>query len=189
MRQLSRRESRILAVALLLASVSLADVVLVQPVFDGFSARAQARQVLLARHAANDRLIAAIPRLGREAALRDRQLASYALSAPDAATAADNLRDRLEAATTAVGGDFHGGEDLPGSGGASGANRIVATRVILRLSAGQLTQFLARVQNTRPFIIINALAVRADDTLVTGKATTLDVNLEAAIAYRPARAR
>lgn len=183
MRQLSKRESRLLAILLLLAGVALADAVLVQPVLDGFTARAQERRILLARYAANDRLIAAIPRLGRDALRRDRQLADYTLSAPDAAAAADKLRDRLQAAANTVGGDFHGGEDIPGSPGTA------ATRGILRLSARQLTQFLAIIENARPFVIINTLAVSADDTLVTGKATTLDVNLEVAISYRPAAAR
>jgi hypothetical protein len=52
-----------------------------------------------------------------------------------------------------------------------------------------LTQFLLVLENTRPFITITALAVRADDTLVTGQATTLEVTLEAAISFHPAAAR
>jgi len=183
MRALSRRKSRLLAIALLLVGVALADIALVQPLLDGFSARAQEREQLLARYSANDRLIGAIPRLGREAARREQQLASYTLSAPDAGAAADKLRDRLAAAATTVGADFHGGEDIPGPPG------MVASRVALRMSAAQLTQFLAIIENARPFVIVNALAVSADDTLVTGKATTLDVTLEAAIAFRPAPAR
>jgi len=163
--------------------VALLDVVIVQPMLGGFADRARQRQALLARYAANERLIGAIPRLGREAARRDRQLASYRLAAPDAGAAADALRDRLEAAATAVGGDFHGGEDIVGPPGK------VVTRVAVRLTAAQLTQFLALVQNARPFVTITALAVSADNTLVTGKATTLDVSLEAAIAYKPAAAR
>jgi hypothetical protein len=189
MRALSARESRLLAVLLLVAAVALVDVVVVQPLLDGFTARAQQRQMLLARYAANDRLIGAIPRLAREAAQRDRLLAGYALSASDAGTAADALRDRLQAAATSAGGDFHGAEDIgqpPAPGGSTGA---VAIRATLRLSAAQLTKFLETLENARPFVTITALAVRADDTLVTGQATTLDVTLEAAIPYRPASTR
>jgi hypothetical protein len=189
MRPLSARESRLLAVLLLVAAVTLVDVVVVQPLLDGFTARAQQRQVLLARYAANDRLIGAIPRLAREAAQRDRLLAGYTLSAPDAGTAADALRDRVQAAATAVGGDFHGAEDIVQAPGASGPASDVAVRATLRLSAKQLTKFLATLENARPFVTITALAVRADDTLVTGQATTLDVTLEAAIPYHPASAR
>lgn len=180
---MSKRESRLLAVLLLVISMALVQVAVIRPLLDGFSARTQQRRELLARYSANNRLIGAIPRLGGEAVRRDRQLASYTLAAPDASAAADNLRDRLQAAANAVGGDFHGGEDVPS------ANGLVATRVVLRLSAGQLTQFLTIVENARPFVIINALAVSADDTLVTGKATTLDVNLEVAIPFHSAAAR
>jgi hypothetical protein len=183
MRTLSKRESRLLAVLLLLVAVALVDVVVVQPLLDGFATRAQQRQELLARYAANDRLIGAIPRLGREAAQRERQLTGYTLAAPDAAAASDILRNRLEAAANAVGGDFHGGEDVAGPPGS------VATRITLRLSAAQLTQFLMVLENARPFVTINALAISAADTLVTGQSTTLNVNLEVAIAYHPALLR
>lgn len=183
MRPLSPRESRLLAVLLLLAAIALVDVGAIAPLQDGFAARARQRQELLARYAANERLIGAIPRLSRAAAQRDRQLAGYMLAAPDGATAAGLLRDRLEAAATAVGGDFHGAEDIARPPG------MVATRAALRLSAAQLTQFLAIVENARPFVTIDSLSVSAADTLVTGKATTLDVTLEAAIADHPAPAR
>jgi hypothetical protein len=186
---LSRREARLLAILLLVTALALLDLVVVEPLLDGFAARAQQRQLLLARYAANDRLIGAIPRLARAAAQRDRLLAGYTLAAPDAASAADSLRDRLQATANAVGGDFHGAEDIVQSPGPAGSSNIVATRVTLRLSAAQLTQFLLVLENTRPFVTITALAVRADDTLVTGQATTLEVTLEAAISFHPAAAR
>jgi general secretion pathway protein M len=186
---LSPRESRLLAILLLVAALALADILVVLPVQNGFAERARQRQLLLARYAANDRLIGAIPRLARAAAQRDRLLAGYALAASDAGTAADALHDRLQAAATAVGGDFHGAEDMAPPPGPAGPANMVATRVTLRLSAAQLTQFLATLQNARPFVTITALAVRADDTLVTGQATTLEVTLEVAIAYRPATPR
>jgi hypothetical protein len=194
MQPLSRREARLLAILLLVTALALVDLVVVEPLLDGFAARAQQRQILLARYAANDRLIGAIPRLARAAAQRELLLAGYTLAAPDAASAADALRDRLQAAATSVGGDFHGAEDIaqpPGPGGMSsnGPANTVAIRASLRLSATQLTQFLATLENTRPFVTITALAVRADDTLVTGQATTLEVSLEAAIPYRPASLR
>lgn len=189
MAALSRRESRLLAVLLLVGAVALTDLAIVEPLLGGFAERARQRQELFARYAANDRLIGAIPRLGREAARRDAQLAAYELPAADAAAAADALRDRLQAAAIAVGGDFHGAEDIaqpPGSNHAAGS---VATRVALRLSAAQLPQFLALVENARPYVTIDALTVHAEDTLVTGQAPTLEVSLEAAIAYRSAPAR
>ncbi len=186
---LSRRESRLVAILLLVAAVALVDVAAVQPLQGGFAARAQQRQELLSRYAANDRLIGAIPRLGREAAQRDRQLSSYMQFAPDAAAAADILRDRLQSAASAAGGEFHGAEDITTAPGPSGPSGMVATRAAVRLSPAQLTRFLILLENARPFVTIDALAVHADDTLVANRAPTLEVNLEAAIAYRPAPPR
>ena len=183
MRALSPRESRLLAVLVLIAALMLVDVLVVAPVLDGFSDRAAQRADLTARYAANDRVIAAIPRLRRTAARRDAQTAQFVAVAPDAGTASGSLRDRVQALASRVGGDFRGGEDVSAPPG------MVATRVSLRLGAGQLAQLLALLQNSRPLVVVTGLSVSADDALVSGTASTLDVSLDVAIPFRPAAAR
>jgi hypothetical protein len=177
MRALSKREARLVALAILIAALVLADLVLIQPLLDGFADRANARAQLNARYVANARLIGAVPRLVREAARRDAALARFVAPERDAGAAADMLRQRVQSATSAVGGDFRGSEDLPGPPGTA------VTRASLRLTAQQLDRLLALIENSRPLITVSALSVGADDALVTGRATDLDVQIEFSLAY------
>jgi len=183
MRALSKREARLVAVLILIAALVLGDWLVVQPLLDGFADRAAARAQLTVRYAANERLIGAVPRLVREAARRDAALGRYVLPARDAGSASDALRQRVQAATSAVGGDFRGSEDGPASPG------TVTTRVALRLTSEQLDRLMALLENARPLITVTALSVGADDALVTGRATDLDVQLALSLAYHPARQR
>lgn len=180
LRSLSARESRLLAVLVAVALVVLADLAVIAPVLSGFADRASEREALLARHAANQRAIAAIPRLRRMAEAQGRGLADFALAAPDAATASDLLRERLQAQIGAAGGDFRGAEDVPARAG------HVAARITARLAPGQLATFLAGAQNARPAIVITSLVIGADEALVTGHANQLDVQLEASVPFHPA---
>lgn len=183
MRALSKRESRLVAVMILIIALVLADLIVVQPLISGFTERAQARRDLAMRYAANQRLIAAIPRLVREAARHDAALGRFVLAAPDAGAAADVLHQRVQSAVNAVGGSFRGSEDLPPTPGA------VATRASLRLTTAQLARAIALLENGSPLITVTAIATGADDALVTGTATDLDVQLDLTLAFRPAPAR
>ncbi len=183
MRELSPRESRLLAVGLLLVVLLLVDLVVIQPLIDGFGDRARQRQELLARYSANERIIAAIPRLSRQAAMRSKQTALYTLVAADPAAATDSLRDRIQAAANTAGAEFRGSEDL---GAAPG---MVATRAALRVPAGKLAPLVIAIENSSPLVTVTGLSVSADDALLTGAAASLDVKLDIAIAFRPASAR
>lgn len=180
MRAMSPRESRLVAILVLVALIVLVDVAIIAPIVGGFADRAARRDALTVRYAANDRIIAAIPRLRRQAERQQRLLGDYALVAPDAATAAELLRERMQAAIGAVGGDVRGGETMPAPAG------LAATRIVARLDNGQLGAALARLENDTPYIVLTGLEVAANDALVTGHAAAMDVTLDAQIAYHPA---
>lgn len=181
MRTLSPRESRLLAVLGLVAALALVQFAVVAPLLDGFSARAAEREMLRQRQSAETRLIAAVPRLGRIAGARRALLRGYVLAPADAAGASEYLRGQAQAAIAAVGGDYRGGEDATAGPG------IAAVRVSARLTPAQLTALLVRLQNARPAIVVPAYAIAADDVLVTGKASAMDVQLEAQVPYSAAR--
>ena len=183
MRALSRREARLVAVLILIVALVVADLALVQPLVDGFADRTGARSRLITRYGTNERLIAAVPRLVREAERRDAALIRYVLPAHDASTATDALRQTIQSTTSAVGGDFRGSEDVPAPPG------LAATRASLRLTAPQLGRLLAALENSRPLITVTALSVGADDALVTGRATDLDVQMDCSLAYAARHAR
>ncbi len=183
MRALSPRESRLVAVMILIALFVAVQWLVIGPVVAGFTGRAAERTDLALRYAANDRMIAAIPRLRRQAESRQRALAGFALRAPDQATATEQLRERLQAQVAAVGGDFRGAEDLPAAEGTA------ACRIRARLSSEQLFRLLALAQNARPALVIPSLVVGADDALIVAHAVTLDVQLDASIPVLAAPAR
>ena len=183
MRTLSPREARLIAILVLLALVALAYLAVIQPILSGFAERADQRQQLQMRFAANERMIAAIPRLRRQAESQNRLVPRFALTAANPGAASELLRDRLQASVAAAGGDFRGGEDLAVAGG------MVGTRINARLTAAQLNILVAQIQNSSPLITITALTIGADDALVTGRAETLDVQIEASVPYRPAQSR
>ena len=124
-------------------------------------------------------LIAALPRLVREAARRDAALDRYTLPSNDPAAATDFLRQRISAATGAVGGDFRGTEDGPAQPGKATIHATV------RVKAEQLQRLLASLENTQPLIAVTSMTVNADDALIAGGASDLDVQLDLALALRP----
>lgn len=182
MRALSPRESRGLALLIAVAALTVVLLGVVEPFVDGFADRAAQRAALVARHDANARMIAAIPRLVREAARRDAALDRYLLPTADPAAAADLLRTRVSAASAAAGADFRGTEDGPASPGKA------VIHVSVRATADQAQKLIAALENGHPALLVNALTVNADAALVAGSATELDLGFDLAGTLR-ARAR
>jgi hypothetical protein len=180
---LSRRQAQVAAVLILLALLALIYAIIIGPLVSGFYERAAQRKQLALQYSANDRNIAGIPRLRRMAEAHEQLLGDFVLTAPDAATAGEALRQRLQTGIIGTGGEFRGGEDIPAAAGQA------ATRITARISSNQLNLLLAGVQNSKPFLTITALVIGADEALVTGQASTLDVQIEASIPYRPATKR
>lgn len=183
-RSLTPRQSQAAAVAILLVVLAVVAFLIVGPLIAGFQQRAAQREQFALQYGANARNIAAIPRLRRMAGAHEQLLGDFLLEAPDAATAGEALRQRLQAAIVALGGEFRGGEDIAPSAAGQAAVRVTA-----RLSEGQLSQLLASVQNSKPYLTITAVVIGADEALVTGQASALDVQIEASIPYRPAAKR
>ena len=182
-RTLPRRQSQAAAILILLAVATLIYLVIIGPLISGFSERAAQRAQLVLQYRANNRNITAIPRLRRTADAHERLLSDFVMTAPDAATAGEALRQRLQTAIITLGGDFRGGEDITAPSGKA------AARVTARISASKLNQLLASTQNDKPFLTLTALVIGADEALVTGQISTLDVQIEASIPFRPAAKR
>jgi hypothetical protein len=183
MRRLSRREARLVALLLLAVAVAIVYFAVVNPIVAGFSDRAEQRQALIQRYEVNGRIIAAIPRQRRMAEARSRIAADYTMAANDSASAGEALRARLQTQVLASGGEFLSGEDMTAPAHAA------AVRVSMRIEWPLLLKLLTNIENGRPYLTIASLAIGADDALVTGQATKLDVQLEATIPFKPAAAR
>lgn len=177
MRQLSARERKLTAVALLILVLVLIQMLVIGPIIAGFTARAEQRALLRATYARNERLIGTIPALRRRATLRQGALTRFALAAPSAALAGDQLKERLRIGFAAAGGQVIGIQDVAASG--PQARAWIGGRIAL----AQLPQLLAGLQNAPPYLVLEGLKISADQSLAAGRLDTLDVRIEASIPY------
>ncbi|MGI9375012.1 MAG: type II secretion system protein GspM [Tsuneonella suprasediminis] len=182
-RPISPRERQLIALLILVALVALVWFVIVSPILSGFSARAQQRNELTLRYLHNQRTIATVPRLRRQAEEERRRIDTYVVAAHDAEAGREVLKERLRRAVEAAGGEVRGAEDTEGEAGWARAS--VGARVTLP----QLVAVLDRLQNAPPWLVVETLSVEANDALVTGQSSSMDIRLEAAIPFRAAAAR
>ncbi|MEJ2459616.1 MAG: type II secretion system protein GspM [Novosphingobium sp.] len=182
-RPISPRERRLIALLILVALIALVWIAIVSPILSGFSARAQERDELTLRYLHNQRTIAALPRLRRQAEEERRGSDTYVVAAHDAEAGKEVLKERLRRAVEAAGGEVRGAEDAEGEAGWARAS------VGARMTLPQLVAALDRLQNKPPWLVVETLSVEANDALVTGQSSSMDIRLEAAIPFRAAAAR
>jgi len=180
-RALSARERKLIAVALLLAAIAGLYLLVLQPILGGFAARAERRETLLAEYAHNDRTIASIPRLRRSVERNADQLQRFVIHAPDADRAGLLLEDRLRRAVEAAGGEFQSSEHAPTPAAGS-----VQARASARLTLAQTVMLLEQLQNTPPYLAIDALTLTAEDALSSTIIGPLEVRLDVSVPFVPA---
>lgn len=183
MRPVSARERRLVALLLLVALVALVWLCLIAPILDGFSARAARREELALLAVHNQRTIAAIPRLRRGAEAQAAAVRNFVADARTAEAGREQLKERLQRAIERTGGEFRDVADAEGQPGWARA------RVSARLTLPQLTATLAILQDSPPWLVIETLSVGANDALVTGTSSAMDIDIEASLPLRPAAAR
>jgi general secretion pathway protein M len=180
MRALSRRERRLIAMLLLVALVALVQLAIIGPIIGGFSARAERREALRLTYQHNAGTIAGIPRLRRLAERQQGLVDAFTLAAPSSEAGGELLKERLQAAVEKAGGEFRGSEGIV-------APRVWAgARVNARLSQPQLVALIAALENARPYLVVSALLVTADEALLVRGPSQLDVQIEATIPLRAA---
>lgn len=172
MRQVSPRERKLLAVGLLVLALVLGESLIVAPVIDGFQSRAAERERLKDEYAHNQRVIASIDRLRREAVRQRAALAPFVMKAHDNQEGLDRLRERAQRLVEARGGEFRGAEDASAPAGWLG------TRVVARLSLEQLVALLAEVQNHPPYLVVTALNIDAKEPIAGAPPPPLEVSFE-----------
>jgi hypothetical protein len=179
----SPRERRLVALLILVAVVALAWLLLVAPLIAGFGERAQRREALALHYAHNLRTIGAIPRLRRQAEKQREATRAYVLPAADVEAGRELVKARLRQAVEANGGEYREGADAEGRPGWARASASA------RLTLPQLVAVLTRVRGDAPYLVTEALTVAADEAVVTGRATTLDVTIDASAPLRAPAAR
>jgi len=183
MRSMSARERRLVALLILTAIIAAAYFVVIGPIVTGFAARAERRGQLTLRYVHNQRAIGSIPRLRRQAELQRGVTDAFVADVGNAEAGREWLKDRLQRTVDRVGGEFREGSDAEGRPGWARA------RGAARMTLPQLTAALASLQNEPPWLIVETVSVTADDALVTGQSSSMEVEIEAAIPLRSAAVR
>ncbi|MBV9994443.1 MAG: type II secretion system protein M [Caulobacteraceae bacterium] len=181
MKPLTKRERRLVALGLLVVSAALVWMVVVQPFAFGFLDRAAQRRDLQAQYARNVRLIASLPALRAEAEAGRRNASRFAVAAPSDALAAEALKERLQRLSTEAGFTVTAMGDLPPGAG------LVKVRADLTLTLAQLCQAIRRLESEDTYVVVEYLSVSADRSRIAGRLAPLDVRLELAAGWRPAK--
>ena len=183
MRPISPRERRLIALLILIAVIALAWFVIVSPILGGFSTRMEQRDQLTLRYLHNQRTIAGVPRLRRQAEEERQRTRMFAIGATNAEAGRDALKDRLQRVVERAGGEVRATVDAEGTPGWARAG------ISARMTLPQFTATLDQLQNMPPWLIVETVSVEANDALVTGRSSSMDVQLEVSIPLRRAAAR
>lgn len=177
MASLSRRERRLVAVAMLCALLALLLYGVVLPIVDGFSDRAAMRDTLRETYARDERAVVQIASVRRAAEAQRRDAGRFRLDGASPTLAADRLKERIGAAITAAGGDLRSVEDIAAVPGA------IRVRADARMVNPQLVAMLAAIERSDPLLVVENLSVTADQAFQTGRASPLDIRIEISGSY------
>ena len=183
MRALTPRESRLVATGLLVAAVVGVLGLVVQPLAEGFVARAEERADLEAEYARNARVLDGAAGW-RAAATRQAETApAFALAAADASGATEALRTLLSEVFGQPGSQIRNvGEQAAPRPGWAGAG------LEAEMAQPQLYAGLLRLARDHPAVVIDGLSIAALHNGDIGAAPRLSVRMEvsAPVVLRPA---
>jgi len=184
-RPLQPRERRLVAIGLLVAAAAALWLAVVSPLVGGFFARAAERRALIATYARNQRTLAQAA-TWRAAADQQRLSAPrFAIPAASQQLAAEALKARLLKLAADEGFTISALSDLA----ADSPTGEIRLRCDLQLTLTQLYDSLRRLETEGTYVVVDYLAISADQALASGRSSPLAVRLEVTAAWRPARAR
>ena len=171
----SQRERKLVALLILLALVTSLWLLIIAPIVAGFSARAVERAELLRRYQANERTIASIPRLRRQAENQRETFRNYVITAPTSAGASAQIQDRLQRVVENAGGEIGNIENV------ATPDDHVKLRTSARLTLAQVATVLTQLQNEAPFLIVETLNIAADQAVISGRLESMEVSFEVSV--------
>lgn len=174
MRPLAPRERRLVAVAVLLGLIGFCWLALVAPILNGFQVREEQRQAALDRHERNQRLLAGLPVTRAALAEQRRSSPAFKITAPDQTTAVEALKQRLTAALNQEGGVVNAAEEVR----AEVPPGWVSVRADAMITLTQLNASLGRIENETPYVVVEYVAISAEQSTRTGRPGPLAVRLQ-----------
>ena len=181
MRPLADRERKLVALLILIALLAFGYLLVLGPILTGLSDRGSRREMLSLQYAANQRAVATIPRLLRQARKQRADLDGLVIEAPTISAGSALLQEQLQRTVESLGGE------LREVGDASGDDGLVRAKGVARLTLDQLARLLTALQNQTPHVTTESLTISADRALISGHLEPMDVSLEISIPLaRPA---
>jgi hypothetical protein len=180
MKPMSPRESRLVAVGILVALIAAVWLAVVDPLIEGFSERAETRQTLLDTYSRNQRVLAGIALWQAELEQQRETASKFAIAAPTEALAAEQLKSRLTRMTSDVGGTLTAIQDIQDGV----PNGFVRVRADMQMTLGQLYKSLARLESEEPYVVVESLSVVADRAAQTGHLGPMAVRVEVSAPIR-----
>lgn len=178
MTKLSPRESRLLAILILVAAIALVSLAVIVPVVGSFRDRAPKRDQLALTFQANERRIANLNALQRAAQDQAVAIRGMFIVAPNADEAGEALREQLESAGTSVNVTIKATE-----AGISADADWARASLEARMTNAQLAQLLERLNQIKPAVVVETITIIAEDALTNRKSDQIDVRIEAAAPF------
>src|SRR5665213_801412 len=148
MKRLTQRESRIVALGILVGLIALIWFAVIGPIAHSFATRQRERAELRDTYVRDQRLLAAIPVWRRQAEQQRSSGARFAYAAPTDALASDLLKERIAQVINQQGGVLKAAQEIP----ADNLGGWVAVRAELQLNMNQLYESLKRLENEDPYV-------------------------------------
>jgi hypothetical protein len=174
MKPLNPRERSLVAIGLLVLAVAAAWFVFVTPLLEGFTDRAERREMLIETYVRNQRVLSGIPVWRTQLDEQKQTATKFAIFAPTEALAGEALKSRLNKMTTEVGGTISTIQDVQ-DGVPSGWVRV---RADMQLTLAQLYKCLSRLESEEPYVVVESLSVAADRAFETGHLGPMVVRIE-----------
>ncbi len=181
MMNLSLRERRLLALAILVAVVALVWLAAVVPILNGFAARQDARETAVETLREDGRAVAAYQDIRLKLADLRRTAPAWAVVAASAPAATEQARARVNRAVADSGGVLEALRDQPGR------PDLIQLQGDARIDLIGLQALLRHLEADHPAGVVSALVVAAPDATMAQHAPSLQVRFDVSFSYVPSR--
>ena len=181
MSNLSLREQRLIALAILVGVLAATWLVVAAPILNGFSMRRDERAAATDTLLRNTRLISSFSTIRAQALALRRNQAVWTIPSASPALATEQARERVTRAVADSGGSLAALRDE--AGGAS----TIRLQGDTQISLEGLQALLHRLEDEHPYGAINKLSVAASDTPAAQHLSSLQVRFDVSFNYIASR--
>jgi FtsZ-interacting cell division protein ZipA len=187
---LTLRERRLVAVALLLLLICVLLFAIITPILHGFQTRSDERAYYFSQMTRNNRSINNLPVWRQQADEQRRQAKRFEITAPSRTVAVEKFREEMVQFFTKNGGVVRGTEEIaPDTQKIQSEGDWLKLRIDSQMSLTQLVDGLRQLQKLQRVTVIDAITISADQAFTNGRLSPMDIRLEISIPYSNPQAR